>query len=181
MTVVSDNPAMMCLHSASKICLSYQDKGRFMSLLTHWMNAPIFQGCLHPANRSSESWNNSLIYTSNIYTYVSQLTSRPEVDIQAVFEPLTRTPCPFVTKEDKTRILRTISSLLFSRIRRCGGGGKRRRNWSSILLRRKRVGCMPSQVKSVSALAHAIQVPMGCMPAGNVASLLSSNSPTYIG
>jgi hypothetical protein len=56
------------------------------------------------------------------------ITSRPEIDIQEVLEPLTNHEISLHEKVDKTRILPTTSSLLSPRTQRCGAGEKKTRN-----------------------------------------------------
>ena len=109
------------------------------------------------------------------------VTSRPEVDIQTVLDPLTAHIVSIHDEGGQNQdIMNYIRSVVLS--------DSKMRRWREEdrklvidTLTQKAGGMYALIVNSVVALAHAIaQVPMGCMPTGNIASLLPSNSPTYI-
>jgi hypothetical protein len=69
------------------------------------------------------------------------VTSRPEHDIQAVLGHLTPHLCPFMTKVDNSKILPTMSPLLFAQTEGCGDGGRRTRIWLSRHYRKRQTEC----------------------------------------
>jgi hypothetical protein len=76
------------------------------------------------------------------------VTSRPEADIKKVLDPLIPAAFPFMTRQDKSETLKSISSRSLRLIPKIEAGKKNTGNWSSTSSRKKLGGCKASILNS---------------------------------